>query len=176
MPYIYIPMWVDQEVFEKLNTGEYERAGGVIRRSDNKRIVCWLKQEGEIPKNENPKFDPLFKILVYSWDVKKLSDTELIILGEYINKHEILSELNFYSGSRIAVEQIVKKYYKLIDCEGKEKADEYASLKRNSLVNIFSRTFIPNLKHQLELEMIKLVYDEENGIYQLFLKGNDEID
>ena len=141
MPTIFVPMWVSEEVFEKLKTGEYERVGGVIRRSDNKRIVCWLRQFGDLPEKLEKDADPLIRILVYSWDIEDLSDEELITLGKYINEHSVLSKVNFYQGCKGAVSAIIDKFERLYEKYGKENAIEYAKKKRQSLINIFSRTF-----------------------------------
>lgn len=72
MAYIYVPFWVEDDVAEKIKTGEYERKGGIIRRSDNKRIVCWLKQEGEIPEGKDISYT-LFKIITGHSDVEHLN-------------------------------------------------------------------------------------------------------
>ncbi|RLB03903.1 MAG: hypothetical protein DRG59_11045 [Deltaproteobacteria bacterium] len=173
MPYIYIPFWIPDEIYEKLKTGEYERAGGIIRRSDNKRIVMWLRQSGEEPKAGITR--TLFYIIAHSWDLNQLTDEELIELGRYINNHEILSSANFYEGSKGAVEAIIKKFDRLLKTKGKETALQYAKEKRKSLLNIFGRTFIPNLKHQVELGMIQMVYDEDQDILDFFESGGNTV-
>ena len=163
MPYIYIPFWVDDEVMEKLRTGEYERKGGIIRRSDNKRIVRWLRQEGEIPEGDTISFT-LFNIITGHSDVEHLSDRELIELGEFINGSDNLSSFNFYQACVAPVDSITSRYRRL-QREGRaEEADDYANAKRQALVNIFARTYIPNLKHQVELDMIYMVEDEKTGL------------
>jgi len=163
MPYIYIPFWVDEAVVEKLTTGEYERKGGIIRRSDNKRIVCWLRQEGEIPEGATISYT-LFKIITGHSDVEHLSDEELIELGEFVNGSENLSSFNFYQECVAPVGAVTNKY-RGFQREGRnEEAKEYASAKRQAMVNIFARTYIPNLKHQVELDMIHIVEDEGTGL------------
>ena len=163
MPYIYIPFWVNDEVVEKLRTGEYERKGGIIRRSDNKRIVCWLRQEGEIPGGDTISYT-LFNIITEHSDVEHLSDEELLELGEFINGSENLSSFNFYQGCKAPVDAVTSKYRAFQQEGRREEANEYASAKRQALVNILARTYIPNLKHQVELDMIYMVEDEETGL------------
>ena len=75
----------------------------------------------------------------------------------------MLSGFGFYKGSKGPVESIVGKYDKLKEGSSGESAG-YAAKKRQSLINIFGRTYIPNLKHQVELGMIQMVYNEEESI------------
>lgn len=160
---------VNDEIAEKLKAREYERVGGVIRRSNNKRIVVWLRQNGEIPTPTGIT-NTVFRIIAHSTDLRNLSDDELIEFGRYINEHPVLSGFNFYSGTRTAVKSIVDKYDRLV-IRNKKEAMIYVKDKRNSLVNIFSRTYIPNLKHQVELGMINVVYDETKNVVD-FIKQN----
>lgn len=171
MPFIYIPFWVEEEVAQKLRTGEYERVGGVIRRSDNKRIVVWLRQKGEIPEPEIIS-NTLFRIIAHSTDLETLTDEELIELGKFINGHKVLSSFNFYAGCKAPVASIIDKYERLYKTD-KEKAKNYAHEKRQSLINIFGRTYIPNLKHQVELGMINMIYDEERNMVDFILRKED---
>ncbi len=163
MPYIYVPFWVEPEILEGLKLGEYERKGGVIRRRDNKRIVCWLKQEGKIPESKDIS-RVLFKIIAGSADVEALSDIELIELGSFINSHENLASFNFYQGCKGAVGAITRKYQLFFKRGDTNKAKEYAHTKRQALINLFARTYIPNLKHQVELHYITMVPNEKTGL------------
>lgn len=165
MPYIYVPFWVEDEILEGLKLGEYERKGGVIRRKDNKRIVCWLKQEGKIPEGQDIS-SVLFKIIAGSADVEALSDIELIELGKFINNHENLASFNFYQGCKGAVAAITGKYQLFTKRGNIRQANEYAHIKRQALINIFARTYIPNLKHQVELRYITMVPNEKTGLIE----------
>jgi hypothetical protein len=31
-----------------LNSGAYELVGGVVRRTDNKQVIAWLRQTGDV--------------------------------------------------------------------------------------------------------------------------------
>ncbi len=169
MPWIEANMqwFVDDETYERIQSGEYERVGGIVRRADNKRVVKWLRIGRDVAQPQQPAAHPFFRIIAHSADLDSLTDLELIEFARFVNEHPNLAGANFYGGSRAPVTAILGKFDRL-QGQGDETASAaYAHEKRQALLNIFGRTYIPNLRMQVELGYIELVMDEEREIADL---------
>lgn len=160
MPWIesHMQWFVDDDTFARLQSGEYERVGGVVRRADNKRVVKWLRIGRDTPQ---PELTPFFRIIAHSADLDALTDAELIEFARFVDTNPNLSAASFYSGSRSSVGAILAKYDRLRERQGDGEAAAYAVRKRQALLNIFGRTYLPNLRMQVELGYLELVIDEE---------------
>jgi len=110
---------------------------------------------------------PFFRVIAHSIDLEMLTDDELIEFARFINSTGNLASANFYKGSRPAVEAIIDKFDRLSKKNDLDTAMSYASEKRGSLLNIFGRTYIPNLRLQVELGYIEMTLDEDNQFAQL---------
>jgi len=166
MPWIdaHMQWFVDDEMYQKIEKGEYERIGGVVRRADNKRIVKWLRIGRDI---SSEAINPFFKVIAHRTDLDALTNEELIEFARFVNATPSLEAANFYSGVKYSVHAIVGKYDRLISNSDRTQALEYCDEKRQALLNIFGRTYIPNLRLQVELGYVELFLDEENGTVHL---------
>jgi len=100
---------------------------------------------------------PLFdEIMNGKRTLDQLSATELITFAKIIERNRILSSLRAYQGSRNAVRAIIHKYNSLFMNYGRQEAEKYAKEKRQSLLNIFKKTYLPNLIGAIARGEIKL--------------------
>lgn len=167
MPWIesHMQWFVDKDTYSRLKSGEYERIGGVVRRADNKRVVKWLRTGKDLQEKDSG--NPFFRIIAHRADLETLSDKELIEFARFIETSNTLSNASFYRGSRSAVKAILTKYDRHVAKLASEEAAHYAAEKRQSLENIFGRTYLPNLRMQVELGYLTLVMDEEQELAEL---------
>lgn len=50
---------VPEDILQKLGDGTFERVGGVIRKADDKQVVAWLTEAGEVAKESAPGIPPI---------------------------------------------------------------------------------------------------------------------
>ena len=167
MPWIdaHMQWYVDDETYAKLQSGEFERIGGIVRRADNKRVVKWLRTGRDLKDEDSG--NPFFRIIAHRADLETLSDEELMEFARFIESSSSLSAASFYRGSRSAVSAILRKYDRLRETQDSTQYRQYAAEKRQSLENIFGRTYLPNLRLQVELGYMTLVVDEEHQLAEL---------
>ena len=77
--------------------------------------------------------------------LEKLSGEQLMQFAQVIENNPKLSSLRAYQGSRTAVQAILRKYSRLFLEGGRSAAVPYANEKKQSLINIFKKSYLPNL-------------------------------
>ena len=137
-----------------LETREYERAGSVIRRSDNKRIITWLRDH-PTEEEEGMEFHGFLSILYADSELNKLKPEDLLNFVRFIHEIPELYNLNFYGGRR-SMTQVLKKYDNLLDKKDTKETKSYAKEKREPILNLFNMSFLPQLRFRLTADMLWL--------------------
>ncbi|KYK25962.1 hypothetical protein AYK26_01640 [Euryarchaeota archaeon SM23-78] len=165
----------DPPVWKKIPSGNrnyLERALQYYRKDPNSKAainfmtgakphlrMAWPHRAGFIASKElglrigDPIFD---SVMSGEKDLEGLSGEQLMDFAKRIENHRVLSSLRAYKGSRRAVKLILQKYDRLFSEQGRRAAAAYAQEKRQSLLNIFKKTYLPNLAGAIARGEIRL--------------------
>jgi hypothetical protein len=151
---------ISAPLLRDLSSGKLERVGGVLREADTKKVVDWLVgTRVEIAHGDPGKgldaHGAFTAIVRGRQEVESLDDTELIEFARWLGTVPELADSKY--GSPLGSAQtIVGSYDRHGRRDGLAAASEYAHEKRDSLLNLLGRSFLPNIQAALLRGEIRL--------------------
>ncbi|MHA1682988.1 MAG: hypothetical protein ACTSUE_18760 [Promethearchaeota archaeon] len=148
---------IDKTQARHLKSKKLERVGGILREKKSKKIVTWLQAiKVKIPGMEDGDASYDYKeILLGKQQVDNMPVDQLIALVRWLYKQEVLVKSKYATPLKNAL-KIVIIHDKIITRDGEKAGQEYANAKRQSMLNLLDKSFLPNVQAAIVRKELKI--------------------